>query len=147
MAPCKPDRSDYFVAIFQVAEIWHVYSFCVKNVPVFSFSTMQKKWTKLRRVGVDFQERVWSLVFPLVENKTQGHFFTEKESASQISAGSEQLEKSLRNRHIYDNRREYLWSTHSACYTPANRLEMQEMAVLEGPDFKISRGGHAPGPP
>ena len=43
------------------------------------------------RVGVDFQECVWSLVAQLVEKK-HGHFFTEKE---QISADSEQLGKSL----------------------------------------------------
>ena len=41
----------------------------------------------------------------------------------------------------------YLWSTHSACYTPANRLKMQEMAVLEGLDFKHFRGSIAPDPP
>ena len=50
--------------------------------------------------GVDFQERVWSLVSPLVEKELQGHFFTEKESACQISVDSEQLGKSLRNSHI-----------------------------------------------
>ena len=42
--------------------------------------------------GLDFQERS-------MENLTW-HFFTEKESASPISADSEQLGKSLRNSHI-----------------------------------------------
>ena len=41
----------------------------------------------------------------------------------------------------------YLWSTHSACYNPANRLKMQEMAVLEGLDFKNLRGSIPPDPP
>ena len=49
---------------------------------------------------VDFQERVWSLVYLLVEKKLQGHFCTEKESACQISADSEQLGKLLQNSHI-----------------------------------------------
>ena len=52
-----------------------------------------------RRRGVDFQGHVWSLASPLVE-KTQGHFLTQKESACQISADSEQLEKSQQNRYI-----------------------------------------------
>ena len=50
--------------------------------------------------GVDFQERVSSLVSPLVKKKTQGHFLTQKESACQISADSERLEKSNHNRYI-----------------------------------------------
>ena len=50
--------------------------------------------------GVDFQERVWSLVSPLVEKRMQGHFLIQKESAWQISVDSEQLEKSQRNRYI-----------------------------------------------
>ena len=51
-----------------------------------------------RGEGVDFQERVWSLVSPLVEKN--GATFTEKESACQISADSEQFEKSPWNHHI-----------------------------------------------
>ena len=52
-----------------------------------------------RRGVLDFQECVWSLVSPLVEKK-HGHFLTQKESACQISANSEQLEKSQRNRYL-----------------------------------------------
>ena len=44
-------------------------------------------WGRMREGGVDFQECVWSLVSPLVK-KMQGHFFTEEESACQISADS-----------------------------------------------------------
>ena len=49
-------------------------------------------------MGVNFQERVWSLVSLLVE-KTQGNFFTEKESW-QILAEFEQLGKLLPNHHF-----------------------------------------------
>ena len=45
-------------------------------------------------------KNVFEALFPRLWKKAQGHFFTEKESASQISADSQQLEKSLRNRHI-----------------------------------------------
>ena len=41
----------------------------------------------------------------------------------------------------------YLWSTHFTCYTPANCLKMQEMAVLEGLDFNNFRGSIPPDPP
>ena len=51
-----------------------------------------------RRRGVDFQERVWSLISPLVEKKV--HFLTQKESACQILADSKQLEKLQWNRYI-----------------------------------------------
>ena len=50
--------------------------------------------------GVTFQERVWSLVPACGQKKLQGHFFTEKESAYQISADCQLLGKSLRNSHI-----------------------------------------------
>ena len=40
---------------------------------------------------------------------------------------------------------EYLWSTHSPCYTCLSP-KMQEMAVLGGRDFNISRGSMPPDP-
>ena len=49
--------------------------------------------------GVDFQEHVWSLVSPLVEKNTGTFFDTKSWPACQISADSEQLEKSQRNRY------------------------------------------------
>ena len=55
--------------------------------------------------GEGGQKRDWTSksvfeVFPLVENKTKGHFLTQKESACQISADSKQLEKSQRNGYV-----------------------------------------------
>ena len=47
----------------------------------------------------------------------------------------------------FPSKARYLWATHSACYNPANRLKMQEMAVLEGLDFTNSSTpakGHTP---
>ena len=43
---------------------------------------------------------VFEASLPCLWKKTQGHFLTQKDSACQISADSEQLEKSQRNRYI-----------------------------------------------
>ena len=52
--------------------------------------------------GVDLHAHVWSHVSLLMKKIThQGHFFTQKELAWQISVDSEQLEKSLQNRHLW----------------------------------------------
>ena len=53
-----------------------------------------------RRGGVEFQECVWSLVPRLWKKRKHSHFLTQKESACQISADSEQLEKSQRNGYL-----------------------------------------------
>ena len=52
----------------------------------------QGGWT-FKNVFEDLFRRLW-------KKQLQGHFFTEKESACQISADSEQLGKSLRSGHI-----------------------------------------------
>ena len=124
-----------FPSCSESAEIWHVYSFCVKKCPCICFFKNAERYGQncvkfnpppppllcpspnnvgfrslrvktlcvcLLRYwrGGGLSKRVWSLVSLLVEQKIQGHFFTEKESACQISADSEQLGKSLRNSHI-----------------------------------------------
>ena len=38
-----------FSSCSESTEIWHAYSFCVKNVPVFSFSRRQKKMDQIAR--------------------------------------------------------------------------------------------------
>ena len=46
----------------------------------------------------------------------------------------------------FPSKAEYLWSTHSPCYTCVGP-KMQEVAVLGGLDFNISRGSMPPNPP
>ena len=109
VAPCKPAQYAYFIAIFQVAQnrlkVGMSTLFVLKNVLLFVIFFSAEKCLSLcpSPNNVGFQSlRAKTLCVCLLRHwrKTQGHFFTEKELAWQISVDSEPLEKSLQNCHI-----------------------------------------------
>ena len=68
---------------------------------VFSFKDRNPAWFRDRGgTGVIFMP-ICPYVSACLKKKTQGHFFTQKDSAWQISLDSEQLEKSQRIPHMW----------------------------------------------
>ena len=74
-------------------------------------------------VGWTFK-RVFEALFPRLWKKTQGHFLTQRESACQISADSEQLEKSQRNRYTRLSLMEPFNLLNSYPFLPIHKLHL-----------------------